>query len=235
MITVFGTRKGGAGKSTITTNIAALRKIRGHDVCLVDCDDQRSATRWNEMRTEFGIEPDVPMINAVGKRVGETISAQASRYEDLVVDVPGRDTDELRLGALVCDVFALPLKLSMMDMWALELDLAMINEIQLQRTQIGRPFRPFIFFNEVSTLPNVRDKQLDTMAKELLKFKEQLIDGKIAVCPVHLSDREAYKKVIGEGKSIFELGSENISDVKAQEEIIGLYDYIYGDDHVQQK
>jgi hypothetical protein len=79
----------------------------------------------------------------------------------------------------------------------------------------------------------VRDKQLDQMSEELLKFKSQIQEYGIEICPAFLSDRDAYKKILHEGKSVFELGTENPSDLKAQEEIIGLYEYIYGGDHGQ--
>lgn len=230
MITVLGTRKGGAGKSTIAVNLAAYRKKQNKDVCLVDCDDQLSTTRWNERRSEGGLKPVIPIVNALGRRVGETLKEQSDRYADLVVDVPGRDSDELGLSMVVCDVFAIPLKISMFDLWALEKDIEKIGTLQMQRSAIGLPFRPIIFFNEVSTLPSVRDKQLDQMSQELLKFAAQIQEYQIEICPAFLSDREAYKKILHEGKSVFELGTENPSDIKAQEEIIGLYEYIYRGD-----
>ena len=43
MIVLFGTEKGGVGKTTVSTNIAAMLAIAGRDVLLIDTDHQGSA------------------------------------------------------------------------------------------------------------------------------------------------------------------------------------------------
>src|SRR5690606_23303565 len=42
--------KGGAGKSTIATNLAAHYAVKGHNTVLVDADRQGSSLRWSEKR-----------------------------------------------------------------------------------------------------------------------------------------------------------------------------------------
>ena len=44
MVILIGGEKGGTGKTTIATNLAALRALAGHDVLLVDTDSQGSAS-----------------------------------------------------------------------------------------------------------------------------------------------------------------------------------------------
>lgn len=231
MIVVFGTRKGGAGKSTLSLNIAALRKLKGHDVCMVDCDDQKTVTRWNATRNAHGVEPAIPLINALGTDVVSIIREQAKRYDDLVIDVPGRDAAELRHSLLVCDVMVIPVKVSLTDVWALEKDVAMVYELQQQRKAIGLGMRVIMLFNEVPTLPNVRDKQINDLAEVILQMHEQMQAAGIEVCSVQITDRDSFKKVLGKGKSIFEIPPENLtkSDQSAQEELLGLYDFIYGE------
>ena len=46
MIVLIGGEKGGTGKTTIATNLAALRAMAGRDVLLVDTDPQGSASYW---------------------------------------------------------------------------------------------------------------------------------------------------------------------------------------------
>jgi chromosome partitioning protein len=38
VIILIGGEKGGTGKTTIATNLAAIRTIEGHDILLVDTD-----------------------------------------------------------------------------------------------------------------------------------------------------------------------------------------------------
>ena len=52
MIILVGGEKGGTGKTTIATNLAARLKDPGADVLLVDTDKQGSASSWAAMREE---------------------------------------------------------------------------------------------------------------------------------------------------------------------------------------
>lgn len=52
--------KGGSGKSTLATNLAAAYARLGFETSLVDCDKQRSAMAWMEMRP-----PGSPPITAI--------------------------------------------------------------------------------------------------------------------------------------------------------------------------
>ena len=44
MIIVVGGIKGGSGKTTVATHLAILCAQAGHDVLLIDADDQETAT-----------------------------------------------------------------------------------------------------------------------------------------------------------------------------------------------
>ena len=50
MIVVFGGEKGGTGKTTLATNIAAELAIKNKDVLLIDTDRQESASSWCYVR-----------------------------------------------------------------------------------------------------------------------------------------------------------------------------------------
>ncbi len=57
MIVMFGSRKGGCGKSTTAVNVCAALAKQGNDVVLVDADRQRTAAKWVLARDE---NPDLP-------------------------------------------------------------------------------------------------------------------------------------------------------------------------------
>ena len=50
MIIVVGGIKGGSGKTTVATHLAILRAQAGHDVLLIDADDQETATDFTILR-----------------------------------------------------------------------------------------------------------------------------------------------------------------------------------------
>lgn len=64
MIITVGMEKGGDGKSTVATNLAAMMAIAGHDVLLLDSDPQGSSYLWNSIRNE---NPDLPKITCFQK------------------------------------------------------------------------------------------------------------------------------------------------------------------------
>ena len=69
MIVLIGGEKGGTGKTTIATNLAAMRALAGRDVLLIDTDPQGSANYWAQSRDEEGITPRVACIQKFGKQV----------------------------------------------------------------------------------------------------------------------------------------------------------------------
>lgn len=54
--------KGGVGKTTIATNLAAQAALRGVRTVLADADPQKSSTRWTERRAD--LDSQVLSINA---------------------------------------------------------------------------------------------------------------------------------------------------------------------------
>jgi len=49
-VIVVASSKGGAGKSTLSTNLAAHYALQGKRTALIDADRQKSATHWCEKR-----------------------------------------------------------------------------------------------------------------------------------------------------------------------------------------
>jgi cellulose biosynthesis protein BcsQ len=73
--------KGGAGKTTLATNLAAYYALDGKRTVLVDADRQHSATRWGEKRA--GLPSAVLPVALVGNRLKPWTSASQQAMEQL--------------------------------------------------------------------------------------------------------------------------------------------------------
>jgi len=81
--------KGGSGKSTIATGIAAMYAARGHKPVLMDFDPQGTSSRWLEKRPAE--RPAIHGIAAYARAIGVTRSFQLripQGTDRVVVDTP---------------------------------------------------------------------------------------------------------------------------------------------------
>jgi len=103
MIVVVGGIKGGTGKTTIATNLTVMRSASGKKVLLVDADEQKSTTLWANHRDASEIETNWSTIQLTGKSIYNQITRMRSDYDDIIIDVGGRETSSLRAAISIAD------------------------------------------------------------------------------------------------------------------------------------
>ncbi len=116
MIILIGAEKGGAGKTTISTNLAAVRANMNKKVLLLDADAQQSVTLWSQVRANAEIKPTITCKEAFGK-IDRKIINLAKEFDDIIIDTGGQDSEELSFGALVANYFYIPAIPSQLDLW----------------------------------------------------------------------------------------------------------------------
>lgn len=129
MIILLGAQKGGVGKSTLSINITCELKRQGKDVCLVDADRQGTCLVWSQNRQENESLPHIPSI-AQYDNLYKTLKDLDGRYEYVVVDVAGRDGNELRSGLLAADMLIAPFQVSPVDLETLGNLVRIVEEIK---------------------------------------------------------------------------------------------------------
>jgi chromosome partitioning protein len=120
MILVCGGIKGGVGKTTLATSMVILRSAAGRDVLLVDADDQATATDFTAVRNESLENAGYTSIQLHGAAVRNEVLKLAPKYDDIVIDVGGRDTAGQRAALLVADVYVVPFLPGSFDVWTLD-------------------------------------------------------------------------------------------------------------------
>ena len=218
MIIVIGNEKGGVGKTTLATNLAALAAGQGRDVLLVDTDTQGSAQAWAAIRDEAGVTPRVPTIGKYGKGLPAELRGLQERYDTIIVDAGGRDSVELRGALVVADKLYAPVQASQYDLWALE----RLAELTAQAKGLNPDLEASVLITRASPNPVVAETQ---EAKEFLADIEEL---QLSSCVIR--DRIAYRRAAREGRAVHEMKP---ADPKALAELSYLYEEVFGDGRIQ--
>lgn len=214
MIVLIGGEKGGAGKTTIATNLAALRTSIQKETLLVDTDRQSTSSFWCSVREEKkGGVPRVSSIQKYEKAVRTEVKELSKKFQDIIIDAGGRDSPELRGSLLVCDKAIFPLRPSQFDLWTL----GRLNVLVETAREINESLEAYVVVNMASPNPNV--KEADGM-KDLVKEFTQL-----SILTTIVYERIVYRRAALEGMGVVEYKPE---DSKAVNEVVSLYEEIYG-------
>ncbi|SHO48409.1 nucleotide-binding protein [Desulfopila aestuarii] len=215
-ITVFGGEKGGTGKTTLATNIAAMLAKDGKDVLLLDTDRQGTASLWATVREEDEIEPRVPCVQKFGKGLPAQVRDLAERYEEIIIDAGGRDSLELRYALGVADRAYIPVQPFQFDIWTVR----QMDTLVEMAKGLNEKLKAYLVLNRVSTNPVVRED------REARDFIEQENFQSLMLLEATIRDRIAFRKSARDGLAVVEFRT----DRKAIAEIEELYEEIYGNE-----
>lgn len=211
MIIVSGGTKGGSGKTTVATNFAVMRSLSGFDVLLIDADDQQSATDFTAVRNERmkdGAGYTNIQLTGAGVRT-ETLRLK-KKYDDIIIDVGGRDSTGQRASLTVADMVLIPVKPRSFDVWTI----GTVGNLLDEAKAFNQSLKAFAFLNCAD--PRGHDNE---EAAELLKSKEQF-----TFIDAPLGNRKSFSNAASDGLSVIEFRPE---DDKAVEEIQALYKYLF--------
>ena len=213
MIVVVGGIKGGSGKTTLATNLTVMRAATGNKVLLVDADEQKSSYDWASQRESYDYKIQWTTITLSGSSIHSQIERLYADYEDIIVDVGGRDTTSQRSALMSANVFLVPFKPRSLDIWTLGNVRQMIDEI----TTVNSSLKSFAVLNQADNRGTDNNESLEVLSE----------------CPniTCLSDviqnRKAFCNAASQGLGVIELKP---SDKKATAEMQAIHDKIYHDD-----
>jgi chromosome partitioning protein len=211
MILTVGNTKGGVGKTTLAVNLAILRAEQGRDVLLVDGDEQGSASLFSQLRADLVGSTGYTAVGLHGSAVRTQVRQLAPNYDDVVIDVGGRDTGSLRAALTVSDVLLVPVQPRSFDIWAIDQVAVLVAEAR----EINQKLRALAFLNAA-----------DAQGKDNAEAREALADiAGIQTLEVMVVRRKAFPNAAAQGRGVSEVQAR---DPKAIEEIAALSRAAFG-------
>jgi chromosome partitioning protein len=194
LVVLVANTKGGCGKTTISTHLAAALAAGGRATALADADRQRSSLEWTRLRPGTA----APIV-ALDWSKGMTKPPKA--LERLVIDAPAalkrKDLFEL-VG--MADLIVVPVLPSVFDQGSTMAFLARLNELKA----IRKSKKP------VGVLRN-RVRARTRATARLARFLAEIEHADLGALP----DRAIYNDVAALGLSIFDLPGKRAERLRA--------------------
>lgn len=187
---VVGNIKGGVGKTTLSVNLAIARATAGYDVLLVDGDEQQTAITFTELRNEQRGEAGYTAVSLQGAALRTQVRQLTPKYDDIIIDVGGRDTGSLRAALTVADVIVIPVQPRTFDLWAIDQIVDLIKEAR----EINPELRALVVLNAADA--QGRDNE------DALAMLKEVAD--VELVPATIGRRKAFPNAAAIGLGIME-------------------------------
>lgn len=213
-IILIASQKGGVGKSTTAVNIAAVLANQGNDVLLVDSDRQASVSEWwAERKLNHPDNPKIACIQKYGE-LDDTLTDLSNRYQYVIVDVTGRDSEEMRSAMVVADILLTPVKASQVDINTLPNMSRIVKSSRL----VNKSLKAYAFLSIAPSNPKINE--IDQAKHTILEFPELILLNTVVF------DRKIYRDCMADGLSVTELNGRADSEVAARKETTALVEEI---------
>jgi chromosome partitioning protein len=210
MILAVGHTKGGVGKTTLAINLAIVRGHQGKDVLLVDGDEQRTALTFTELRTELLGQPGYTAVSLQGAALRTQVRQLASKYDEIIIDVGGRDTGSLRAALTVTETLLIPVQPRSFDIWAIDQLIELIREAR----ELNDQLRALVLLNAADAQGQDNEAAIDAVKE---------VEG-LEVLTTFIGRRKAFPNAAAHGRAVTEYTPR---DAKAIDELERLMELLY--------
>jgi chromosome partitioning protein len=200
IIAVVG-NKGGAGKTTLSVNLAA-GLMKQASIAVVDADPQGSALQWHAIADD---DTALPVYEASAELASQA-TVLLNDYEYVIIDCPPsvhspQTSAVLQFG----DLALIPVQPSPVDLWA-----TVHIEQAIARAQENNPLlRLMLVIN-----------QLESRTTLSRLVREVLTDIALPVADTALRRRAVYRNSALEGKSVFDMGRRGADAAEELDQLI---------------
>ena len=205
MLIALANPKGGVGKTTIAVQLALLAHERGRSVAFVDCDAQRTSSRWIKgLGDPFSLHR-MTNVEELSRRMDSILDAS----EFVVADGPAGYSPITKALIVVSDLCLLPCGPSLAELETIPEVIALVREVQSNRSDRGP---------KACVVPN-RVPAGARLSRDMPEALESLglphVDG--------LPQRMAHQEALTQRSAVWRLGR---SGEEAAKEFFHLYEQI---------
>jgi cellulose biosynthesis protein BcsQ len=224
MIVVAGVVKGGTGKSLSAANLAVARALDGKKVLAVDADaGQHNLDVFLGVRDAAEIDPVVSVATLNGS-IARQIDAFRDRFDDIVIDCGGYDSQEMRSALNIADRWILPICPSLFQLNGLVKLRLLLAEANQTREAIGQPvLTGHVVGTRLSPYPARRSREMDELRQVIKNLNHPDFNSPDArpeeralrhvdpahrhfvVLPCPITERYYWRDGEGAGRSVLEL------------------------------
>jgi chromosome partitioning protein len=198
-------QKGGAGKTTLATNLAVYAEQQGHPTVVFDLDPQATAAKWGDSRKRA---PDV--VAAQAARLPTLIETAKRQGAELILldGPPNADATSVAM-ARAADLVFVPCRPSAFDLGAIGATLIAAVEVARKPT--------FVIINAAPPRSTIADEAA-----------RSLLQAGVKLCPVRWGQRIDYVNPLANGGSATEWNPKG----KAAEEVASLWTWLCQHTHL---
>jgi chromosome partitioning protein len=188
-VIVLASRKGGAGKTTLTSHLAVEAEARGAGpVAVIDLDPMGGLSAWWNAR-----EAKTPLFPEIKTTLGKALGDLTDRgVQTVIIDTPPAATDAIGAVIELADLVVMPVVPSANDLWAISETINLV---------VARD-RPLMFaLNNAGV-----GTQLERQAHQTLQLLAAARPGQHHVAPVEAiwHTRQDYRACMTDGRTVTE-------------------------------
>lgn len=203
MIISITSLKGGVGKSTLSQNLAVCFSHMDYKVAIIDADLNASSERWSGLRDNDKYPPIMTVSIDTPKALRNNATLLERDYDIVIIDGTPALSKLVSTIMLMGDVIIVPIKPSILDIWATEKFQERYEEAV---TTKGEEIPGYFVLNEYEGRMNFNQEA-----------KEAVDDLGFKMLESSVKTRQAYKEAIQFGLGVYEY-----KDKKAKAEIVKL-------------